>query len=43
MDEKSLIINVLHTLLALLHGLLQVHVGLGIVTEPQTPIPHDTN
>ena len=23
----------------LLHNLLQVHVGLGIVTEPQTPIP----
>jgi hypothetical protein len=36
--EKSLTINVLYSLLALLHDLLQVHVGLGIVTEQQTPI-----
>ena len=37
MHEKSLIINVLHSLLVLLHDIIQVHVGLGIVTEPIPP------
>jgi len=39
LEIPTVIINVLNSLLALLHAILQVHVGLGIVTKPQTPIP----